>query len=384
LEHYEAALGGIETGSDPDPALLIDVTLAWAFARSKADDFGGVLERLERAEAAARRIGDKSRLARALTWIGNVHVLTGFPSRAVPPLIESQGLANELGQEDLTLLPFFFATETLVDRDPRAAVGQLEQLIDLSREHGSLDIEGHAHALLAVAHARLGAFDPAEKAIERALEMTPRVGSVIKQADIHIGVGMAYTDMGEHDKGIEHARRGAELAYSVGGIECACAGNLSVGMGELGRNRLDDALAAFDRSLRLADDAGWLGERDPVTETWVNRIRAGVAAAEFEGGAREAVQNLAAALTNARSDRDDYVVAVISERLARAHLRLDELAEAEAHVDAAIQHFRRTEMRPYLARALDVAAAIQDRRGQTESAERFRTESEELRAGFRA
>jgi hypothetical protein len=63
---------------------------------------------------------------------------------------------------------------------------------------------------------------------------------------------------------------------------------------------------------------------------------------------------------------------------------LDELAEAEAHVDAAIQHFRRTEMRPYLARALDVAAAIQDRRGQTESAERFRTESEELRAGFRA
>ena len=57
-----------------------------------------------------------------LVWTANVHILSGFPSRAVPALVEGFELANELGEDRLTILPAFVLTWSLVDTDglPRA------------------------------------------------------------------------------------------------------------------------------------------------------------------------------------------------------------------------------------------------------------------------
>jgi hypothetical protein len=64
-----------------------------------------VLARLTDAVDRARRSEDKPRLATALTWIGNIHMVTGYPSRSLPYLTESRRLAEELGDERLMLLP---------------------------------------------------------------------------------------------------------------------------------------------------------------------------------------------------------------------------------------------------------------------------------------
>jgi tetratricopeptide (TPR) repeat protein len=182
--------------------------------------------------------------------------------------------------------------------------------------------------------------------------------------------------MGIIDKALEHARIGAELAESVHAIECACAGFYEVAKGKLERKELEEAVKEFDKSLSFADVAGWEG--------YVNRIQSGRARAVFEQGSPEAVADLETALRNAHSVQDDYAAALISEQLAAALVHLSRLDEAQQHLDAALEYYRRTETRPYVARALDLAARLYDRQGRAADASAARTEAEALRQSFRA
>jgi class 3 adenylate cyclase/tetratricopeptide (TPR) repeat protein len=374
LEHRERILVMLEGLPNAVAADLVDAALEWAFVRHKLNRYEGVTERLEAAVAAARGTDDKTRLASALSWIGNIHIVTGFPSRAVPYLMESQALATELGNEYLLLLPMFMATESLVDRDPGMAAVQFGEIVELARKHRVPEVEIHALAFRAVALARLGDYRQARAVVEEALEAAPRAGSPVKEADIHIAAAMAYYDMGEIDTGIKHARIGAEMALGANGIECACAGFFTVGRGQLELRRLEDALQEFGKSLRLADFSGWEG--------FVNMIRGGVAVAEFEKGSPTAVAQLETAVSNARSSHDHYADAVLSEQLARALLKGDRPEEAAPRLATALEYFRDRKMLPYVARALEVQADIEDRRGRSSDSERLRDESRSLRAQF--
>jgi tetratricopeptide (TPR) repeat protein len=197
----------------------------------------------------------------------------------------------------------------------------------------------------------------------------------VKQADIHIGASMAYYDMGDIEKGLEHARIGADLAMSANGLECACAAYFGVGRGELDKHRIDDALAQFRHSLKLADAVGM--------DYYINLIRAGVAEAEFEKGATDSVDKLRTAVESARSSEDDFVVAALSIPHARALLRLDRPGEAKEAIEAAIAYFRRMELKPYLANSLTILADIEDARGEADAAAAARLEAASLRDEIR-
>jgi len=375
LEHREAILGALDRMPNANPADVIDAILEWCWVRNRLAQYEGMLERLGQAEKLAREQGDKRRLGRVLAWTGNVHMVTGFPSRSFAYLQEAEGLATETGDDQILLLPLFIATWSLVERDARSGEQKLAEVIALARKLDAPDVMGHALVYRATALARLGEFEEANALIDEALAMTHSISSPVKQADVHIGASMAYYDMGEIEKGLMHARIGADKAMSANGIECACAGYFGVGRGELDRHNLDDALTEFRRSLKLADAVGM--------DYYINLIRAGVGEAEFEKGATESVDKIRGAIDSARSTDDDFVVAALGLPYARALLRLDQATAAREPIAQAIAYFRRMELKPYLANALSVFGDVADALGETDAAADARQEAASLRDEIR-
>ncbi|MEJ2184629.1 MAG: adenylate/guanylate cyclase domain-containing protein [Gemmatimonadota bacterium] len=375
LDHYQRALDALEGLSNAPPLLLCDAILGWTWVKYKLHEYDGVIDQLRRAESLARAENDKLRLARTLSWIATMYMLTGYPSRGTDALVESSALATELGDEQLVILPFFMTTEFLMDKHPRRAAEQLAEVIELSRQHGIPEIEGHALASKAVAHARLGEFNEADEYIRQALEAAPSGGHQVKEADVHIGVGMAYLTMGEIEKGLEHARIGEEMSERLNAMECVCAALYGVGLSKLEQRELNEALTHFTRSLKLADFTGWQG--------FVNRINAGVARAEFGNGDHEAVKTLEQTRQNSVNDNDEFSASLTDLDLTAAYIELADGKHARESLDRALTFFRESEMKVYLARALDLAARLADLEDRPEDARAAREEAAALRATFR-
>lgn len=377
-DHYQRAYDALEAAAESYPAPMIDAILGWAVVRFKLNDYQGVLDRLLRAEELARSIDDKARLARVLSWIGTIYMVTGFPSRSEPYLIESNELATELGIESLLLLPFFFATDALIDRDPRTAADQFEQVVEMARRRKMWEIEGHALASRAIALARLGEHALARQVIDEAIAAAPSGGHRVKEADVHLLVASALYEIGALEEGLEHARIGAELAHAENALECACVGYYAVGMGELERRELARARTSFEHSLRIGNQAGWGG-----WSSFMNRIRAASAITEVQQGSDDAIAALEANLADARSDNDLYLAATVAERLAGIHLERNQPDRAAEHSATATAFYRETEMKPALARSLELEAAAAMMEGRESDADEARREAEALRASLR-
>jgi len=374
LGHRERILALLDRTAGAPAADVVDAIIEWVVVRNRLNEYDGVLDRLADAVARSRAAGDKHRLAKALSWTGNIHLVTGYPSRSFAYIEESRQLAAEIGDEQLMLLPLFIATWWLVDRDPAAAVKALEEVIALANKQHATDVVGHATVFRAIALARLGDFDAARAEIAKALEIAPRAGSPVKEADIHIGASEAYYIMGEIEKGLEHARIGADIAYNAGGFECACSGYFHVGEGQLAKNRIGEALSQYAKSLGLADKVA-----SPAFSGYVNQIKASAARAEFEHGSPMAIESLRAALNNARNGHDEFGAATVARHLAGALIKLGRNDEARPLLDSAIDFYRARGMRPFLARALELDGALQEQSGKPEEAKKSRGEAARLR-----
>ena len=377
LGHLERILALLERSAGATAAEVIDAILDWVVVRNALNEYDGVLERLGDAVARARAAGDKRRLVKALSWTGNIHLVTGFPSRSFAYIEESRQLATEIGDDHAMLLPLFVTTWYLVDRDPAAAVKSLPEVIARAHEQHATDVAGHATANLAIALARLGDFDAARAQIAAALELAPRAGAPVKTADIHMAVAEAYYEMGEVEQGLEHARVGRDLAFSANGLECAIAGHACVGRGQFEMQQMDEAQSQYAKSLQIAD-----GLVLPAFEGYLNRVRAGSARVEFEKGSPAAIEALRAALNNARGSNDDFGAAYVAGQLAGALAKLGRHDEAVPLLESAIDFYRAHGMRANLAGALGLAATLYEKAGRPQQAAASRREAEELRGRF--
>jgi len=374
LEHRERVLALLDRMPDAPAANVVDAIIEWVVVRRRLNEYDRVLERLAEAVARSRAAGDKRRLAKALSWTGNIHLVMGFPSRSFEYIEESRKLAAEIGDDQLMLLPLFVATWWLVDRDPAAAIKALEEVIALGRKQHANDVVGHATVFRAVALARLGNFDAARAEIARALEIAPRAGSPVKEADIHIGVADAYYAMVEIEKGLEHARIGADLAYKANGLECACSGFFHVGRGQFEKERIGEALSEYGKSLEIAGRVN-----SPAFADYINQIKASAAQAEFEQGSLAAIESLRIALNNARNGNDEFGAASVARQLAGALIKLGRNDEAAPLLDSAIEYYRTRNMRPFLAGALELAGTLYDQSGKPQDANKSRSEAAQLR-----
>ena len=375
LEYYENACRALTKIPDASPEQLCDAILGWTFPALKLKPYQEVVDRLEEAEKIARELGDESRLAWVLHWIGNAYISNGFPTRGMPALFESHQLAERLGDERLTLVASFWMTAAMIDRDPRGGLEQLEYVLEAARKYHNRELEAHALAKKAMAHARLGEFAEAQDAVKRAREVTRTTDSVMNGADVELMSSQAFLDMGDLQRGLEYSRRGTEQAMSASGLECAMYGHYCTGLGNLHSRDLGEAQRAFESALKLLPDfVPELQGREQVA----NEVHAGLAIAQFFSGRTEAINDMESTLANAEAVGDEYTVAFIAQALGEGYTQLGDFERAEQHFDTALDYYRRNDMKPYVARVLKSSAKLHEAQGHDAEAERDLAEAGRL------
>src|SRR5215207_4692180 len=375
LAYYDDAYEALKKVSDASSEQLCDVILGWTPAALKLKPYQEVVDRLGEAEKIARELNDEARLARVLHWIANAYISNGFPTRGMPALFESYQLAERLGDERLTLAATFWMTAEMIDRDPRGGLKQMDYVAEAAHKYRRYEIEAHALAKKAIAHARLGEFAEARDAVERAFEVSRKTDSVVNGADVALGSSLALFDMGDVGRGLEYSQRGTEQALSGYGLECAMYGHYCTGLGNLPKRNLAEAQRAFESALTLLTDN--LFELQG-SETVANEVRAGLAIARFLGGDTEAIDDMKRTLANAEAIGDDYTAAFVAQALGEGYSQLGDFERAKQYLDAALDYYRRNDMRPYLARVLQSLAYWYEQQGRGAEAERERAEVRRL------
>lgn len=380
--HYLHAVDGAMRLEAANPSRVIDVVLECTFVsyalrlHEREAERTTVMERLRHAERIARHLHDRPRLARVLVWQGNLDMLSGYPTESFQKLREGYAIAVDTGDEELALLPLFAMTWFMVDVDPRASVPRLEKVIAdarrYARQPGAKELEAHAQAILGLAHARIGEFAEAEKAIREALDLAPHTRSPIKEADIDLAVAMVYYEMGDIERGLQYSRTGTEHAMSVNGMECACTGTFLLGFGHLQMRRIEEALHALEASFAMAAPLGKGMQSERV------RIQASLAFARFSAGDGQAVAELEAALEKAHALSDEYASAFISQMLGDASALTGDYDRAEERYGAALAYYRGKGMTPSVARVLNALADLHEWQSRRRDAERARADAEAL------
>jgi class 3 adenylate cyclase/tetratricopeptide (TPR) repeat protein len=352
LAYFDDAYESLKKVSEASPEQLCDVILGWTPAALKLKPYQEVVDRLEEAEKIARELGDEARLARVLHWIANAYISNGFPTRGMPALFESYQLAERLGDERLTLVATFWMTAEMIDRDPRGGLEQMDYVAEAAHKYRRYELEAHALAKKAIAHARLGEFAEARDAVER-----------------------AFLDMGDVQRGLEYSRLGTEQAFSASGLECTMYGHYCTGLGNLHSRNPAEAQRAFESALELLTDHLSELQRSDVL---ANEVRAGLAVARFLGGDTGAIDDMESTLANADAVGDDYTVAFIAQALGEAYTQLGDFERAKQYLDTALDYYRRNDMKPYLARGLKSSADLHEAQGHVAEAERDLAEAGRL------
>jgi class 3 adenylate cyclase/tetratricopeptide (TPR) repeat protein len=375
LAYYDNAFEALTRIPDVPPEQLCDAILGWTPAALKLKPYQEVVDRLEGAEKIARELNDDARLARVLHWIANAYISNGFPTRGMPALFESYQLAERLGDERLSLVATFWMTAGMIDRDPRGGLEQMDYVIEAARKYRRHELEAHALAKKAMAHARLGEFAEARDAVERAYVASRKTDSVVNGADVALGSSLAFLDMGDVRRGLEYSQRGTEQALSAYGLECAMYGHYCTGLGNLHRRNLAEAQRSFESALTLLTDN--LFELQG-SEAVVNEVRAGLAISQFFNGHPEAINDMKRALANAEAIGDDYTAAFIAQALGEGYTQLGDFESAKQYIDTALDYYRRNDMRPYLARVLQSLVYWYEQQGRGAEAEEERAEAQRL------
>jgi len=370
LEHATNAIESLERLDDPDAERIVRATLDWvdvsvrALQHEQPGPRQALLGRVERAESIARALGHDDLLARVLVHKGNVLMLSGFPGTAYASLEEASNISLDLEQEPLFLLPFFVATERMVDRDPRQAALKMQEIIALAKRHGNRGFQAHAQAARALALARLGNEAEARAEVENALTLGPTSGSRIKEADVNIVAAIVYLELGDLARAEELSELGAGQALNAGGMECACAGYFAHGMTQLTIDRLPEASRAFRRSVEVGGNHSM--------KTFVNLSEAGAALTRLKNGDDRAVAELEAALANAASLQDAYGTAMLQRILGEHYLAAGEQGRAADLLHGAARYYRSAGMTPSLVSVVPTAVEALERSGDVAKANELR------------
>jgi len=355
IDHYERALSiarGLEDAKLEAQTLLL---AAQSLYKPGVEDLEGAVQWLKRALERYRVVGSRAGMAVARQQLGRMKVrLPRFDDEAAAELRTALELTRQIGQrrvEAWTLADLAYLRYT--GRDLDAARSYYERAIDMAVDNEQL-------ALANEARCELG----------RVLAFSGRLDRALEQA------------RSEFDR-VQEAEQWYEVLW----------GRRELALVHLLAGRFDEAIAAGEAALELADDQEitppyqclyWLGraqclagdldgagetvERLADREPWVDPSGSGLAAQEryFRGDFEAAV---AAARTEIDARAVDTLGLVWPLVLARVALELDELDVAERTLDRLLA-FEGTPQYPYWAQlALIDRARLHRRRGDLDAAE---------------
>lgn len=367
LDHFERALGAIEKMSAPTPLQRYEALMGWAEAAAKYRPYAAQLEQLARAEKIARELDDKPRLARTLYSIGAAHTAQGHGMRAETALAECFTLADELGDERLTIIPAYFMGMATLPHNPRGAIPFFERAIELAQRYENQDMEAVSWSAKAWALAQVGEFADARAAIARGQALSARVKSPMVASDVDLFAGWAFLEMGDAEQGLHFGQSGLEKAAAAGNIDCVCGAHLCVGFNQLSAQRLPQAQTAFQEAIRESEYSG----ADVIQDIG----RAGLALAQFYSGRSDS--NAVLEQSYAQMQALDIAMSRvhIAQALSAIYLQRGDATRAEKLLTDARELFQRNQMLPSLALTLETLAQLYDQQGREEESRTARAEA---------
>jgi tetratricopeptide (TPR) repeat protein len=203
---------------------------------SGIEDLGCPVALAEQLLEAARKSGDRSKEAAALTDLGIVTMNEGDLKGAVNHLDKALGLSRELGDKVREVDALHNLGYALLAMGQAAVARQvLEQALLLVRQEGDPYAEKLVLERLGMAHANMR--DPAGALTlsNKALEMTRAAGDRQQETRILWSQAIAYADLNQRDQAIAKAQESVDLLRKLGKPEASWYG------AQLQRYRMDFA-----------------------------------------------------------------------------------------------------------------------------------------------
>lgn len=372
IAYYEQALLSLDNQAGAHAEATFDVLLDWEEAAFNFRPYQEQLKQLSRAEEIARGLHDKPRLVQALQWSANVLLARGLWTQAGPALTESFSLAEELGEERLSVLPTYFKALMTTFADPSEALKWIDRAEGLSRKYSDFYTEALALATKGQVLAQLGGFESSRQAIELARQVSDRLASPILESDVDLFAAWANLTMGNKERALEYGQTSVERAIATDNMDCICNGLTCIGYTNLELGRIPEAASAFERAIERSDTSGAMIPK--------LNAQAGLAMTQFLSGHPDAIEVLEEAVINMRLIENHVGAANANHLLGTCLIQLGDLERASSNLNQAVDFYRRSQMHPFLARALRSLGELKEKQGLHSESQEFREEAESFQS----
>jgi tetratricopeptide (TPR) repeat protein len=220
------------------------------------------LEVLLAAEKLATKLGDKRRLAEALSSLGNCYGNIGRPELALDAAERSLALAEKLGDPKLLRLGALGAGEIYrALGDYRRARSHLERAVELTASKAAQTLDGQvglpavrARSHLAWTLAELGDFVPAHQAAEEGTRIANAAKHAYSVCHSCLGLGGTRLRQGEFAAAIPILARGLDLSDRLPLLRPPIAGDL--GLAKARNGNVPEGLAGLHSAIGAAQGMG--------------------------------------------------------------------------------------------------------------------------------
>ena len=197
----------------------IDAALKLAAVGVTRQDLERDRGNLESARARARDLGDESRLAKVLYWLGRIHYVVVDPEAALVCARQSLEIAERLGDEDLVSTTVNLLGRIHYQRSEFTEAAQmLERSVEQMRRRSNKSEESTAAGFTGLVLGLLGEFDRAIAHAETGIRLATEIGNPFAEAANRNYRGTIYDQRGEWDPAIDQYEKGARIANEAGDL----------------------------------------------------------------------------------------------------------------------------------------------------------------------
>jgi tetratricopeptide (TPR) repeat protein len=338
--------------ADEDPVLgrtRVEIGLGKARSGFSFTSDAEMLAMLEPIVERAEQLGDPRLAAEAHLGLAVTLQFRGDRPDTSPDLKRSLDrvaqIARELDDPLIAALPqSIIGLSQVFNGDLRGGVKTLSEAAPLLEQKHDFVGSSFALVALAIGYARLGEFEKAEHAAQRASEVAEK-GDVIARIDALIGESVVRSVRGDLDQAVPLAMKCTNLAEEAGATACIVASNFVLGDSYLRQGELEAAKIAFERGNNVAEAIAQPHFR-PSIAAYLRATEAGMG--EFGPHAR----TFDDALAEARKIGDRFGEANVIWKRAETELMRPDVDREKmlGDFEAAAAAFDDIGARPYLAR----------------------------------
>ncbi|MEX0790830.1 MAG: adenylate/guanylate cyclase domain-containing protein [Actinomycetota bacterium] len=354
LELFKRALEHLSSMPDGTEVLRkrLRAGLGWTTAGMTFIPGQEQLARLEGLLPDAKALGDPHLLAEVYLAIAEIRHEMGEIPKVSPPLAEAiaevERIAEALSDERLKAFPVTLrGLSHFAGSEYRQAIASLQEAVPLLERHSSLTKAAYYSGMIALAAARLGQFDLADRWISRAQSLADRSQDPSGLMDVDLHRGFVEGEKGNLAEALGFAQRGTETAVRIDNKACALVGYFIMGDQQMKLGLREQAQRSLESSIEIAEFCN-VADIANLSQAWLSAVRVQL------GEEQQVLPRLDASLARAREmgDRLSEGEILRQRAIVRARATAPDWDAVKADFEDSIALFEQIETLPYVARAL--------------------------------